>query len=84
MFSVEFILCRFQLPYTIILRLWSWLWLGNSSVVEIYIIRPKPGPVAKNATPIIIFGIYIYLAFTPAWFLFAWDYIIINNIAILQ
>ena len=25
--------------------------LGNSSVVKIYIIRPKPGPVAKNATP---------------------------------
>ena len=23
----------------------------NSSVVKIYIIRPKPGPVAKNATP---------------------------------
>ena len=29
----------------------SWLWLGNSSVVKIYIIRPKQGPVAKNATP---------------------------------
>ena len=27
------------------------VWLGNSSVVKIYIIRPKPGPVAKNATP---------------------------------
>ena len=25
--------------------------LGNLSVVKIYIIRPKPGPVAKNATP---------------------------------
>ena len=25
--------------------------LGNSSVVKIYIIRSKPGPVAKNATP---------------------------------
>ena len=25
--------------------------LGNSSVVKIYIIRPNPGPVAKNATP---------------------------------
>ena len=25
--------------------------LGNSSVVKIYIIRPKPGPVAINATP---------------------------------
>ena len=24
--------------------------VGNSSVVKIYIIRPKPGPVAKNAT----------------------------------
>ena len=24
--------------------------LGNSSVVKIYIIRPKPGSVAKNAT----------------------------------
>ena len=24
---------------------------GNSSVVKIYIIRPKPGPVVKNATP---------------------------------
>ena len=23
----------------------------NSSVVKMYIIRPKPGPVAKNATP---------------------------------
>ena len=23
----------------------------NSSVVKIYIIRPKPGPVVKNATP---------------------------------
>ena len=27
------------------------VWLGNLSVVKIYIIRPKPGPVAKNATP---------------------------------
>ena len=27
------------------------VWVGNSSVVKIYIIRPKPGPVAKNATP---------------------------------
>ena len=26
--------------------------LGNSSVVKIYIIRPKPGPVAKNATSV--------------------------------
>ena len=26
--------------------------VGNSSVVKIYIIRPKPGPVAKNATPL--------------------------------
>ena len=25
--------------------------LKYSSVVKIYIIRPKPGPVAKNATP---------------------------------
>ena len=25
--------------------------LGNPSVVKIYIIRPKPGPVAKNTTP---------------------------------
>ena len=25
--------------------------VGNSSVAKIYIIRPKPGPVAKNATP---------------------------------
>ena len=25
--------------------------VGNSSVDNIYIIRPKPGPVAKNATP---------------------------------
>ena len=25
--------------------------VGNSSVVKIYIIRPKPGPVAKIATP---------------------------------
>ena len=25
--------------------------VGNLSVVKIYIIRPKPGPVAKNATP---------------------------------
>ena len=25
--------------------------LGNPSVVKIYIIRPKLGPVAKNATP---------------------------------
>ena len=31
--------------------LWkSMLCVGNSSVVKIYIIRPKPGPVAKNAT----------------------------------
>ena len=30
----------------------SMLCIGNSSVVKIYIIRPKPGPVAKNATPI--------------------------------
>ena len=29
----------------------SELCVGNSSVVKIYIIRPKPGPVAKNATP---------------------------------
>ena len=27
----------------------SELCVGNSSVVKIYIIRPKPGPVAKNA-----------------------------------
>ena len=27
------------------------LCVGNSSVDMIYIIRPKPGPVAKNATP---------------------------------
>ena len=27
------------------------LYVGNSSVVKIYIIRPKPGPVAKKATP---------------------------------
>ena len=27
------------------------LCVENSSVVKIYIIRPKPGPVAKNATP---------------------------------
>ena len=27
------------------------LCVGNSSVVKKYIIRPKPGPVAKNATP---------------------------------
>ena len=27
------------------------LCVGNSSVLKIYIIRPKPGPVAKNATP---------------------------------
>ena len=25
--------------------------MENSNVVKIYIIRPKPGPVAKNATP---------------------------------
>ena len=25
--------------------------VGNLSVIKIYIIRPKPGPVAKNATP---------------------------------
>ena len=29
----------------------SMLYVGNSSVVKIYIIRPKPGPVAKNETP---------------------------------
>ena len=29
----------------------SKLYVGNSSVVKIYIIRPKSGPVAKNATP---------------------------------
>ena len=29
----------------------SKLCVGNSSAVKIYIIRPKPGPVAKNATP---------------------------------
>ena len=27
------------------------LYLENSSVIKIYIIRPKPGPDAKNATP---------------------------------
>ena len=27
------------------------IYVGNSSVVKIYIIRPKLGPVAKNATP---------------------------------
>ena len=26
------------------------LYLENSSVIKIYIIRPKPGPDAKNAT----------------------------------
>ena len=30
---------------------WLRLCVGNSSVDKIYIIRPKPGPVAKNATP---------------------------------
>ena len=25
--------------------------IGNSSIVKIFIIRPKPEPVAKNATP---------------------------------
>ena len=29
----------------------SKLCVGNSSVIKIYIIRPKPGPIAKNATP---------------------------------
>ena len=29
----------------------SEMYVGNSSVVKIYIIRPKPGAVAKNATP---------------------------------
>ena len=29
----------------------SKLYVGNLSVLKIYIIRPKPGPVAKNATP---------------------------------
>ena len=27
------------------------LCVGNSSVVKIYVIRPKQGPFAKNATP---------------------------------
>ena len=31
----------------------------NVSVVKIYIIRPKPGPVAKNATPIKAFWLGI-------------------------
>ena len=26
-------------------------YVGNSSVVKVYLIRPKPGPVAKNAAP---------------------------------
>ena len=51
----------FQLGiFIIILFIWhllavnrrkSWLCLGNSSVAKTYIIRPKQGPVAKNATP---------------------------------
>ena len=32
-----------------------------SSVVEIYIIRPKPGPVTKNATPRPSGWEYIYI-----------------------
>ena len=35
-------------------KLWSLnivLSVGNSSVVKIYIISSKPGPVAKNVTP---------------------------------
>ena len=40
------------MAFTLVVSRWkSKLCLGNSSVVKIYIIRPKPGPVAKNATP---------------------------------
>ena len=35
--------------------------LGNSTVVKIYIIRPKLGPVAKNATPRSSVWEYIYI-----------------------
>ena len=35
-----------------VLKKWkSELCVGNSNIVKIYILRPKPGPVAKNATP---------------------------------
>ena len=38
--------------YIYIIYIWkSKLCVGNSSIVKIYIIRPKPGPVTKNATP---------------------------------
>ena len=37
--------------YTTKLYIKSEICVGNSRVVKIYIIRPKPGPVAKNATP---------------------------------
>ena len=40
------------LAFTLVVNRWkSELCVGNVSVVKIYIIRPKPGPVVKNATP---------------------------------
>ena len=40
------------MAFTLVVNRWkSELCVGNLSVVKIYIIRPKPGPVAKNATP---------------------------------
>ena len=40
------------MAFTLVVSRWkSRLYVGNSRVVKIYIIRPKPGPVAKNATP---------------------------------
>ena len=40
------------LAFTLVVNRWNLrLCVGNSSVDKIYIIRPKPGPVAKNATP---------------------------------
>ena len=40
------------LAFTLVVNRWkSELSVGNSNVVKIYIIRPKPGPVAKDATP---------------------------------
>ena len=43
---------EYNLAFTLVVNRWKLrLCVGNSSVVKIYIIRPKPGPVAKNATP---------------------------------
>ena len=55
--SVQLALVQWEIRHKILLlfeaisKMTIRLCVGNSSVDKIYIIRPKPGPVAKNATP---------------------------------